>query len=154
MAEAGGEQQEIKRKTPFSVKFAIFMLMVTAGVFFPTTVLFCGCLIPTLVAALVDPYPQKTTWITVGCMNFAGAVPAWFSLWETGQKLTDALQLLMQPRTYIMAYGGAALGWVIYHNVTPFVARLMVMRHEKRLKDIDKRQRDLIRKWGQEVAGS
>lgn len=153
MAEAGGEQQD-RKKTPFSVKFAIFSLMVTACVFFPTTVLFCGCLIPTFVAALVDPHPQKTTWITVGCMNFAGSVPAWFSLWEMGQHLGDALQLLMQPRTLIMAYGGAAIGWVIYYNVTPFVAKLMVMKNERRVKDIDKRQKDLIRKWGQEVSGS
>jgi hypothetical protein len=152
MAEAGGEQQE-RKKTPFSVKFAIFTLMVTACVFFPTTVLFCGCLIPTFVAALVDPYPQKTTWITVGCMNFAGTVPAWFSLWDSGQTLMGALELLMQPRTLLMAYGGAGIGWIIYYNVTPFVARLIVMKNEKRLKDIEKRQKDLVRKWGDGVSG-
>jgi hypothetical protein len=147
------EAQPQDKKTPFRLKFAIFSLMVAGVVFFPTTVLFAGCLVPTFVAALVDAHPQKTSWITVGCMNFAGALPAWFSLWEMGHHLTDALQLLIMPRTLIMAYGGAGVGWIIYGNVTPFVARLVVLKNEMRVKDIDKRQKELIRKWGQDVAG-
>lgn len=143
-----------KAKLPLSVKFALFCILVMACVFFPTTVLFCGCMIPTLVAAVVDNYPQKTAWVTVGCMNFAGTVPAWFLLWERGQRIDHAFDLLMQSSTLIIAYGAAGVGWVLYHNITPFVAGILVLRNEKRLKDIEKRQKDLISKWGQEVTGA
>lgn len=149
MAEADQEKPRI----PFRLKFAIFTLMVAAGVFFPTTVLFCGCLIPSLVAALVDNSPQRTAWITVGCMNFAGTVPAWFGLWEAGHRLQDALSLLMQPRTLILAYGAAGVGWLIYNYVTPFVARIIVLRSERRLREIERMQKEYVRKWGPEVAG-
>lgn len=151
MAQA---QQEQTAKMPFSVKFAIFCIIVTAVIFFPTTVLFCGCMVPTFVAALVDNHPQKTAWITVGCMNFAGTVPAWFMLWENGQQIDHAFNLLLQASTLIIAYGAAGVGWLIYLNITPFVAGIMVMRNEKRLKDIEKRQKELIRKWGGEVSGN
>lgn len=151
MAQA---QEEKAAKMPLSVKFAIFCLMVTAGIFFPSTLLLCGCMIPTFVAALVDNNPQRTAWITVGCMNFAGTVPAWFTLWENGQRLDKAFELLMQAGTLIVAYGAAGAGWLIYLNVTPFVAGLLAMKGEKRLKDIEKRQKELIRKWGREVTGA
>lgn len=150
MAQA---QQTKKSRLPLSVKFALICVILMAGVFFPTTLIFFGCMVPTLVALLVDPQPQKTAWITVGCMNFAGTVPAWFILWENGQRMDKALDILLQSSTLIIAYGAAALGWIIYHNVTPFVAGIMVMRTEKRLKDIEKRQKELTAKWGTDVSG-
>lgn len=152
-AGAGAENGESRKKMPLSLRFAIFVLMVTAVIFFQTTILFCGCLIPSFVAALIDNHRHKTLWITVGCMNFAGTVPAWFTLWEMGHRVADAFYLLSQPKTLATAYAGAAIGWVLYYNITPFVARLMVLKSEKRLKDIEKRQKDMVRKWGPEVAG-
>ncbi|MBI1216347.1 MAG: hypothetical protein GC185_11105 [Alphaproteobacteria bacterium] len=145
---------EKKSKMPFSVRFALFCLMVAGALVFPTTLLLCTCLVPTFVAAVVDPHPQKTAWVTVGCMNFTGTVPAWFDLWSKGNDLHQSLALLMDTHTYLISYGAALAGWVLYHNVTPFVAGMMVMKSEKRLKDIDKRQRELIRKWGTDVSGN
>ncbi|MBI3441793.1 MAG: hypothetical protein HY052_08365, partial [Proteobacteria bacterium] len=85
-----------QHKTPFSVRFAIFMLLVTAVLFLPTTILFSVCLIPTLVAAIVDTQRPKTAWLTVGAMNLAGTVPSWFMLWDTGHTIPGALQLITQ----------------------------------------------------------
>jgi hypothetical protein len=51
-----------------------------------------------------------------------------------------------------IAYGAAAVGWVIYYNVTPFVAVIVQNKNERRLKEIDKRQKELVKKWGVEVA--
>jgi hypothetical protein len=140
-----------KRKS-FSVMFAVFCLLVAAVLVFQTTLLLCACLIPAFVAAVVDPHPQKTAWATVGCMNFAGTVPSWFHLWQNGNTLAQSLDLLLNVNTYLMAYGAALVGWVLYYNITPFVAGMMVMKSEKRLKDIDKKQKELIRKWGTGVA--
>lgn len=138
-------------------------MLVTAALFLPTTLLFCGCLVPTVVAFIIDPHPQKTAWVTVGCMNFAGTVPAWMLLIgngaSSGNHIDQAMSILMQASTIIMAYGGAAAGWLIFNNVTPLVSGLMVMKNEKRLKDIDKRQKSwpangaqMSLPWGNPVA--
>lgn len=150
MAEA---QEQKKNRMPWRVKFAILTLLLVAGVFFPTTVLICGCMIPTFVAALIDNAQPRTAWLTVGCMNFAGSIPAWLSLWQGGQRLDQSFELLMQASTLILAYGAAGVGWLIYFNIPPFVAGILVMRNEKRLKDIEKRQIALVSKWGRDVAG-
>lgn len=148
------EDKDPKKKMPFSVKFAILCMIVTAALFYSTTILALGCLVPTFVAALVDRNPQKTAWITVGAMNLAGTVPAIFMLWQNGgRQLDQALSVLLHAGTLIMAYGAAGIGWVLYYNITPLVSSVMLMRNEKRLKDIEKRQKDLIRKWGEGVAG-
>jgi len=152
MAEA--QEEAKKQKLPLSVKFALFIITVISVYFFPSTVLFCACMVPTFVAAIVDNHAQRTAWLTVGCMNFAGTVPAWFHLWEKGQRIDHAFDLMFQGGTLLVAYGAAAVGWILYHNITPFVAGIIVMRTEKRLKDIEKRQKELIAKWGQDVTGA
>lgn len=153
MSGSKTDDRDKKKKTPFSVKFAIFCVLLSMVVFFPSTVLFCGGMLPTLVAALIDNRPQKTAWITVGAMNFAGFLPSWFQLWQSGHRLDQALNLLMQPETLAVSYGGAAVGWVLYHQIPPFVASILARRGDRRLRDIEKRHRELVRKWGDEVAG-
>lgn len=135
----------------FSIKFAFFMVFVSMLVFLPTTVLFAVCLIPTLVSYIVDNNERKTAWLTVGAMNVAGTVPIWFNLWNTGHTLDNAFDLIRSPMTIIVSFGGAALGWFIYVNVTPFVAGILRMKNESRLKQIEVRQQALIKKWGEEV---
>lgn len=143
-----------KSKMPFSVRFAIFMLLVTAVLFLPSTILFSVCLIPTLVAAIVDNNQQKTAWLTVGAMNLAGTIPGLFMLWDMGHTIPMAFQLVLQPMTIIVAFGGAAVGWVIYNNVTPGVAGIILKKNEYRLREIEKRQKELVRKWGSGVVSS
>lgn len=156
MSQQEKETEEKRKKAPLplSVKFAIFSVMVAAAVFFPSTVVFGACMLPTFVAAFVDREPQRTMWITIGGPNLAGTVPAWFDLWSTGHNIDNALSVLGSPMTLFTAMGGAGVGWVIYQNVTPFVAAIMMRKNEKRLKDIDKRQRDLMKRWGDDIAKS
>ncbi len=135
----------------FSIKFAFFMVFVSMLVFLPTTILFVGCLVPTLVAYIVDNNSRKTAWLTVGAMNMAGIIPIWFSLLDMGHTISNSFDLIRTPMTIIVSYGGAALGWFIYVNVTPFVAGILRMKNESRLKQIEARQKALIKKWGEEV---
>lgn len=140
-----------KARMPFSVRFAIFMLLVTAVIFLPSTILFSVCMIPTLVASIVDNQRQKTAWLTVGAMNLAGTIPGWFMLWDMGHTIPAAFQLVIQPMTIIVSFGGAAVGWLVYYNVTPFVAGIILKKNEYRLREIERRQKELVRRWGEGV---
>jgi len=91
--------------------------------------------------------------MTVGAMNLVGTLPAALTLWEKGGRIEQAIALLLQPQTLMIAYVAAAFGWAIYFYVPPIVAGMMVRRNEKRLKDIEKRQQELVRKWGPGIAG-
>lgn len=135
----------------FSVKIAFFLIMIFAGLFLPTTILLCGGLLPTLIAAIVDDRPVRTAWLTVGAMNFAGLVPAVFDLWHVGHEIPNALNILIQPKTIILAYSAASIGWLIYFHVPRMIMGFLVLRARNRLNDIEKRRQELMRKWGTEV---
>lgn len=140
-----------KSKMPFSTQFVIFTLLVTAVVFLPLTIVVSASMIPTLMAVIVDNHQRKTAWFAVGAMNLAGTVPSCFNLWDAGNTVAAAFNLLSQPMTIIISFGGALAGWFIYHNVPFFVAAIILRKNEGRLGDIDKRQKELIKKWGKEV---
>jgi uncharacterized membrane protein len=142
------------KKTPFSARLAIFCLIVVGAIFFPMTVLFCGCMLPSFVAAIVDRHAQKTAGVTIGALNLAGTVPAWLELIRKGGGIDQAIALLLQPRILLMAYAAAMLGWALYFYIPPLVAGMMVRKAEKRLKDIEKRQAELVRKFSAAVTGA
>lgn len=137
--------------SPTTIRVLVIAMMAVALVFLPSTIVFSACMLPTFVAALVDRSKEKTMWITIGALNLAGTVPSWFSLWEKGNTLGAAIDVALLPNTFLIAYSFAALGWIIHHNVTPVVATMMLRRAEKRLIEIDKEQRELIRQWGDGV---
>lgn len=144
-------EQAAAGRTPLSVKFSVFMLLVTACVFLPTTILLTVCMLPTLVAVIVDVNPRRTMGLTVGAMNLAGSVPVWFTLLDRGHTLAAALQLVMEPSSIIISFSGAAVGTGIHYYVTPLIASVMQSKSERRLREIDKRQKALVHKWGEGV---
>lgn len=154
MAKEKKDKKEKKTGIGFSLKLAFFIIIVSAGVFLPSTIVMGVLMIPTFVALLIDRSPQRSIGMTVGLVNFAGVVPAWLDLWETGHTLKKAIAISTDPKALLLAYAAAAVGWVIYTNITPFVALIVVRKTEKRVKDIDQRQKALIKRWGQEVTGA
>lgn len=140
-----------KPRTPFVVWLTAVMGLATAAIFLPTTIIFTVGLIPTLVAAIVDAHPRKTAWLTVGAMNLAGTVPVWIAMIDAGNNIGAAFQTILQPTQILIAYGGAGIGWMIYHNVPPLIAAMQINRAEKRVRDIDRRLSELVRKWGENV---
>jgi hypothetical protein len=156
MAEEKKDEKQVAaeaRKAARARKVLIFSAMVTGVVFLQASIVLAVCLIPTLVAALVDRQEPRTAWVTVGATNLAAALPAVFSLFETGGSVHDAIQVVTKPSVLIVAYSGAGLGWLIYNNVTPMVAGVVAGRNERRLKEIDKRLKEIVRKWGEDVVG-
>lgn len=151
MAKEEKKENSGKVKTPLHIKLIYFSLMVVAAVFTPLTIIFFVCMIPSLVAALVDRNPQRTAWATVGAANFAGTVPAWIQLWDKGLEITRAIEIISDPTTLLIAYSGAGAGWLIYNNIPPLIASGMIGKSKRRYKDIETRQKELIRRWGEGV---
>lgn len=149
--EDGKAEEKAEKRARTARRVLIFSSMVTAVFFLPSTIVLTVCMIPALVAGLVEKQAQKTAWITVGAMNFAGSLPAWIMLLHAGNNIDAAFEVVLRPVAIMIAYGGAAIGWLIYNQVTPLVAGIVAARNERRLKDIDRRQKELVRKWGNEV---
>jgi len=129
------------------------MALVMALVFMPTTIFLFLAMLPTIVAGVIDRTGKGTMALTVGSMNLAGATPFLLDLWTTGHTVPDALALITNPRTVIVIYCAAGMGYMINWVLSSMVATIMVQHAGLRLKSIKKRQADLVERWGREVTG-
>lgn len=128
-------------------------LMGTATAFLSTSLLMAFCMLPAVVAYIIDRTPQKSKAFCVGVLNFAGTLPFVLELWRQGQDVSAALEILRQPKTIVTAYSIAACGYVLEYAVADIVGRILIQKSIFRIREIEKRQEDLITRWDQYVDG-
>ncbi|WP_022729588.1 hypothetical protein [Fodinicurvata sediminis] len=122
-------------------------------VLFPTFILICVTMLPSLVAFITDRQPGRHTALTVSLLNFCGALPSLVKLWAMGQSLSAAMVLMGDLMVWLTAYGAAATGWMILMLAVPVCQTYYVMITQSRLKQYRQRQEKLVHEWGQEVSG-
>lgn len=144
-----------KKKKKIGAKAQLLGVVgVFAGiVFMPTTIVLLMGMLPTVVAAVIDRTGKGTKALTVGAMNLAGCTPFLIDLWTKSHTAEMAVTIITDPRTMIVIYSAAGIGYLINWAMTGIVGTVMVQRGGIRLKDIKKRQEALIERWGREVTG-
>lgn len=144
-AKAGG--------TPLWMKiFALILLFPFAAVLLPTTLLFVIMMAPTWVAYITDRSREKKLSITVGMLNFAGTLPAIIELWSRGQNHQTAMHMIGDVFVWVVAYGAASAGWLIFAFMPTLVGSYYRMTTDNRIKVLVKQQKALIAEWGHAVA--
>jgi hypothetical protein len=126
---------------------------IVAMVFLPTTIFLVIAMLPTFVAVIADRTRRKYKAITVGAMNVAGCTPFLISLWTKGHSIAVAVGLATNPQTIVVVWLAAAVGYLIDWSMSGIVATVMVQRSAGRLREIQKRQAELVERWGDEVTG-
>lgn len=136
-------------------KLHIFLVMsiLLAAVFLPTSFLLMIGLAPMAAAFFVDRTKKKIKVITVGSMNLAGCMPFLLELWTTDHSLEKSFAIVTDPMTIIVIYSAAGVGYVIHWAMTMIVASILYQRSSSRKKAIEKRQDELVERWGEEVTG-
>lgn len=130
----------------------VFLLPVTA-VLLPTAIVLGVALLPALVALSVDRLPGRAFTVTVGLLNLAGSLPAVIEVWAQGHTLAAAQEVLTQPIFWMLAYLGAALGWMIFLSLPPILRRYFTVVTQHRMSALQKRQDTLRDVWGEAVTG-
>ena len=139
--------------TPLWVKAlgAIFALPILA-LLLPSLIVLSVCLLPTLGAYVADRYRDKSLAITVGLLNLCGALPALWELWSQGQTTLAARAVLGDVFLWLLAYGAAGVGWLLFMMMPPLVTTYLGISGSSRAKEMRERQEELIDIWGPEVA--
>lgn len=133
--------------------FLIFGMM-AAVVFLPTTIVVGIGMLPTIVAFLLNGKSYRAKAFGVGAMNLAGVSPFLISLWKDGQGFDKAVEIISNPQSIIVMYMAAALGHMINWVMGGIVGSIMYDSGKRRAKEIEKRQQELVERWGEEVTGS
>ncbi len=144
-----------KPKRKLTWKETLFMVigLLMAIVFLPTTIMLGVGMLPTIVCASVDRTKGMVRTMTVGAMNLAGCIPFIIELWAKGHTFDISFDYLIQPRTIIVMYFAAAMGYLIDWAMTGIVCSIMIEKAKGRIKDIEKRHTALVERWGIEVNG-
>jgi hypothetical protein len=140
-------------KKGFQGQVFILFILIAAVIFLPTTIFLALALLPTFVAAIADRSKRKYKALTVGAMNLAGCMPFMISLWTKGQTINGAIDLITNPQTFVVVWMAAAVGYLIDWAMSGIVMTMMMQRSAGRLKEIQKRQAELVQRWGDEVSG-
>ncbi len=145
-----------KKKKTSGWKGHVFLIMALLGavMFSAVMIIFVIGMIPTLVAGVVDKTHGRVRCLTVGAMNFAGCAPFMIEVFNKGNDVSVALAYIAQPRTIVVIYFAAAMGYLIDWAMTGIVSSIMVQRARAKLKNMEKQKKDLIERWGPEVTGT
>lgn len=130
----------------------LLLVLPAAALVLPSTVLVVAGMIPTMVAYVIDTDAEKSAPITVGSMNLCGVLPFGIELYQRGHTLKVALDILSHPTAWLVMFGAAGIGWVIYYGVPPLVASVLVMRDEAKIRTLEDKRLALIAEWGPELA--
>jgi hypothetical protein len=130
----------------------IFVLMAAIAAM-PTTMLVFFGMLPTFVALFIDRTGEKTRVLTVGAMNAAGCTPFILQLWTTNNSMDHAGFIITDPRTIIVMYCAAGVGYIIDWAISGLVGTVMVQRANGRREQIAKHQAEMVERWGVEVTG-
>jgi len=104
------------------------------------------------VVALTDRSLARYAWICVGGLNFAGLAPALLTLWFGHHEIPYAVSQLTSLKVLLMAYGGAAVGWMLYFAAPPVVGVILQATSQRRAESMRKQMAKLQEEWGDEVA--
>jgi hypothetical protein len=147
---AKGKNAKAARKAAGSSKMliALPLLAGAAVVALPSLIVLAVGIVPTLAARITDITPGRYATRCVGALNLAGIAPFLRNLWAGDNTLPAALHMISDPYTWLIAYGAAAIGWLLFMSVPNAVAMFKSIENEIMIKRLRARQEELVAEWG------
>lgn len=132
--------------------FMVIVIMLGAAFLPVSTVLGVG-LLPTFAAFMTDPTRQKTRSFTIGLLNFVTCFPFAMEVALENPTMDGAVMTITDPLNIVIMFAGAAAGYFIDWTLGGISNVIMTGRARQRLDAIERRQKELVRRFGQEVTG-
>ena len=118
----------------------------------PTAMVAAGGMLPTVVAFIIDNRRERYAARTVGFLNLSGVFIVCLGMWTGDHTWQAALELLYEPFNWLIMFGTAALGWVLYFMLPPMSGAYLKISNDLKLKTLLGDQEKLVKEWGQGVA--
>lgn len=139
------------RRRGRSLLLLCLLLLPVGVIILPTSALVLAGMTPTFVAMFVDRDPEKSAALTVGAMNLCGVAPYIVRLWQHGHTLAFSFQMLATPSTWLVMFGAAAIGWMMYFFIPQIVTAIIALRSQSKIKELEEKRALLIADWGTDI---
>lgn len=139
----------LQTRKKFSSKNLLFLfLFAILGIMeLPTSMIISVGMLPTIIAYLFEQDPSETAIYTIGPMNLVGTVPLLITLWDGRNTYQYASNLLQEPMNWLIMYGSAGFGWLLYFMVPHIVAIFVIKKTEFQAYRLVKARDKLSKKW-------
>lgn len=153
-ANKGGKKREIRltsanRRRAKILGYLLAPLLVFIG--YPTLMVALGGMLPTFVAFIVDNRKERYAARTVGYLNSAGVFIVCLDMWGSDHTWQHALDLLAQPVNWLIMFGAAGVGWLLYFGLPPITNAYLTIHNDLRMKSLNSEQEKLVKEWGSGV---
>ena len=142
-----------RRQVGGAATLAIAAITAVAVTALPMFILFAVGLLPSLAAVVTDRERGHYLARTVGAMNLAGVVPFGIRMWELGISLSTLQQIVTSPYAWLVMYGAAGFGWVLFLGLPQVTAIVLDVQAEQLRSRLEGRAKSLQEEWGEEVTG-
>lgn len=157
MAKKNKQKKSSQKKTKLKINvkalFLLLLLIIFSILYLHSTILFVLGMLPTLVAFFVDKQVGKNKTFTIGSLNFAACFYYLTKVWSHAQPMEMAIDFITNPKTYVVIYSAAALGYLINYITTIIVASVLKQKSLIRLEKLEKAKKQLEERWGEKVNG-
>ena len=142
-----------RRKSAFGIKAVIYLFLFLGIVIsaLPTALVLTVGLVPTVVALIVDMMPGRYLTRCVVGLNIAGISPFMHKLWTGGNDMTTAVGIVTDPVAWLVIYGAAAMGWLLFMGFPGTVAVFQTLNAKRRIYAMQEKQKLLLEEWGDSI---
>ncbi len=132
--------------------WAIIACMLLLGiVFIPFVLYILFGILPILISVGMERNPERPITRSVAVMNFAGIIHAIYYNLSAGRDFTSLRNVMLDSTNWLLPFGFAAGGLLIYFITPFFLSGFIRRRAEARINELREERRELERTWGEQI---
>ncbi len=143
------------RKAPRLVLWLTVLIGIGLGMLFVFPAIYivvCVGMTPSMIAVFVDPDRNLRSLPCIVALNLAGVVPVVALLWQQGNSLNEATELLQDVFIWALMYAGVVLSMFLAW-IAPVIVKAVletVARHARRR--LEGAREKMLKEWGEGIA--
>lgn len=108
-------------------------------------------MLPGLIAMIVDQDSKRYISKIVLSFNATGCLPFIIKILKSSSSNTAAMEMIVEPRTWLTIYASAAIGWALYWTFPHFFLAINNLKMQFRIQQLNYELDSLVTEWGDEI---
>ena len=150
---AGGVKKNIRGIGRTTIILMVLTSMAIAIISVYSVVILVFGLLPGLIAMVIDYDPRQYLSKIVISFNAVGVVPYLIQILNASVANVTAMKLITSPKTWLVIYASAGVGWVIYWMFPQIAMVMMPFQNKNKIETLNKELDELAEEWGEDVRG-
>lgn len=108
-------------------------------------------MLPGLIAMIVDQDARRYISKIVLSFNCTGCLPYILKVLKSASSNSVAIEIIVDPRTWLTIYTSASIGWFIYWALPHFFTAINNIKVQFRIQQLNFELDRLVAEWGDEI---